>query len=336
VTNNRENYSGLIRSARRARRLADAGRLTEIQVDQAVQEELRARNSWISAVESYKSRLDAFKNLLGLPPDALIQLDPGELDRLAFYAEKFAGNNKTADSNETVPPADAPVELQPPDMNNAGPLEIEEETALRLAFEHRYDLMIAQGQVFDAQRAIVVLADALRADLTLFGSASYGGSRSIGSADSDDINLRADDAVYTALINLNLPLERTAQRNAYRNSYIALERAVRDVQALEDDIKISIRNNLRNLLESREALLIQAMSVDLAQKRVRSTNLFLEAGRAEIRDLLEAQESLLSAQNALTAAIINYRVAELELQRDMGVLEITENNLWQEYTPGEN
>jgi outer membrane protein TolC len=132
-----------------------------------------------------------------------------------------------------------------------------------------------------------------------------------------------------------LPIERTFESDAYRNGYITLERAVRDVQSLEDEIKISIRDNLRNLLESREGLLIQARSVKLAQKRVNSTNLFLEAGRAEIRDLLEAQDSLLSAQNSLTAAIINYRVAELELQRDMGVLEVNEKGLWQEYTPGD-
>ena len=63
--------------------------------------------------------------------------------------------------------------------------------------------------------------------------------------------------------------------------------------------------------------------------------MFLEAGRAEIRDLLEAQEDLLSAQNALTAAITTYRVAELELQRDMGVLKIDEKGLWEEFSPEE-
>ena len=41
VDNARENYRSLIASARRSRRLADAGRLPEIQVDQAVQNELR-------------------------------------------------------------------------------------------------------------------------------------------------------------------------------------------------------------------------------------------------------------------------------------------------------
>jgi outer membrane protein TolC len=59
----------------------------------------------------------------------------------------------------------------------------------------------------------------------------------------------------------------------------------------------------------------------------------LEAGRAKIRDILEAQEALLSAQNALTAAVINYRLTELELQRDIGLLKVNEKGLWQEFNP---
>ncbi len=339
IENNEENYRGLVLSARRARRLADAGRLTEVQVDQAVQEELRARNRWISAVETYKSRLDSLKNLLGLPTDAHIELDRSELERLAEYSERFTRSEPQEQNyqsdNESLS-ADTPVMLDPPEMENAGPLEIDESRAIKLAFDNRYDFIVALGGVYDAQRAVVVLADRLGAELNLLGSVSAGGSRTISTAGSDDVGLEFDEGVYSALMTLDLPFERTAERNAYRNSLITLEQEVRDVQILEDQIKSSIRNNLRNLLESRESLLIQAMSVDLAQKRVRSTNLFLEAGRAQIRDLLEAQEALLSAQNSLTSAIINYRISELELQRDIGVLHIDEKGIWQEYSPGES
>ena len=79
--------------------------------------------------------------------------------------------------------------------------------------------------------------------------------------------------------------------------------------------------------------MIQAKSVTVARRRVESTTLFLQAGRAEIRDVLEAQEALVSAQNALTASLVDYRVAELELQRDLGVLEVDDQGLWHEYTP---
>jgi outer membrane protein TolC len=68
---------------------------------------------------------------------------------------------------------------------------------------------------------------------------------------------------------------------------------------------------------------------------VKSSQLFLEAGRIQIRDLLDAQDALLSAQNALTRAVIDYRIAELELQQDMGVLAVNEKGLWREPSPEE-
>jgi outer membrane protein TolC len=337
VRNNEENYRGLIHSARWARRRADAGRLPELQVDQAVQSELRARNRWISATETYKSRMDSFKKLLGLPPDSKIELKRSELEQLAKYSNRFSADATDTQEqlNVEVLLADAPVVLRPPDMENTGPLEIDETVAIESAFKNRLDLRVSQGRVYDAQRAVVVLADALGAELTFLGSTEIGGRRQISTAALKDAKIRTKKGTYSALLTLDLPFERTAERNAYRNGFIFLERAVRDVQILEDEIKIDIRNELRDLLESREGLLIQAESVRLAQKRVRSTNMFLEAGRAEIRDLLDAQESLLSAQNSLTAATINYRVAELELQRDMGVLKIDEKGLWKEFSPEE-
>ena len=81
---------------------------------------------------------------------------------------------------------------------------------------------------------------------------------------------------------------------------------------------------------------IQAKAVYVAEKRVKSTNMFLEAGRASTRDLLEAQDALLAAQNALTDAVVKYRIAELNIQLNMDTLQIDVKGLWQEYIPGEN
>jgi outer membrane protein TolC len=193
------------------------------------------------------------------------------------------------------------------------------------------DLRILEGRVYDAQRGVVVAADALRADLTLLGSAQAGERRDLYSAGLPDAKLRPGDGIYSAGLILDLPWERTAEQDAYRNRYIILERAVRDFQELEDNIKLQVRDELRSLLEARENSRIQTQAVELATHRVKSAELFLQAGRAQMRDVLEAQEALLSAQNALTAALVNYRVSELELQRDMGVLEVDHKGIWSEY-----
>ncbi|MHC4260862.1 MAG: TolC family protein, partial [Planctomycetota bacterium] len=92
IKNAEENYRRSVVSARRSRRFAEAGELSQIQVDQAVQNELRARDRWISATESYKSALDFFKALLGLPPDARIELDRAELEQLTEPASKTMAN----------------------------------------------------------------------------------------------------------------------------------------------------------------------------------------------------------------------------------------------------
>ncbi|MHC4410298.1 MAG: TolC family protein, partial [Planctomycetota bacterium] len=162
------------------------------------------------------------------------------------------------------------------------------------------------------------------------------GARNIlASAILPDGQLDFRDAVFNASILLDLPFERTAERIAYRESFINLESSVRAVQALEDSIKLAVRDALRQMVADREGVRIQVESVRLAEDRVGSTNLLLEAGRAEVRDVLDAQRSLLAAQYSLTDSLVSYRVSTLSLQRDIGVLQVDSEGLWTEYVPDE-
>ncbi|MEM1185482.1 MAG: TolC family protein [Planctomycetota bacterium] len=339
VINAEQNYRSLILAARRLRRLADEGRISEVEVDQAVQDELSARNGWINAQRTFDRSLDNFRILIGLPTDANVALDRQELERLALAVTNTLGSTDPtasgtgADGEEG---ADAPIELVKPSQEDGGPYEVDEEFAVRLALSNRLDLRRELGEVIDARRDVVISADALRAELTLGASASQGERRTLQNATSDDsTSLRFDDGIYEGVLTIDLPFERTAERNDYRVSLINYERAVRSVQALEDQIKADVRDQLRLLLTNRESLAIQAAAVRLAERRVESTRLFLEIGRAQTRDLLDAQESLISAQNALTNALVNYRIAELEIQSDMGVLMVNEDALWTELGPTE-
>jgi outer membrane protein TolC len=335
VLNAEANYRSLIASTRRARRLAEAGNLPGIQVDQSRSSELQARQRWVAAQESYLRRLDAFKVTLGLPTDAAIELDVTELDRLTQRAAEMFTPKAAPESEESAPAADAPIELLPAGEGQRGPYELDPDEAVRLALEHRLDLRVAVGQVLDSQRAVAVAADQLRADVTLLGSGSAGAQRTLASVSQPNAILRPDEGSYSVLLTVDLPFERTAESDAYRSSLISFEQSVRAVQELEDQVKLAVRNRLSELLEDRESIRIQAEAVEVAKQRVRSTNMFLEAGQAQIRDVLEAQDALISAQNALTSALVSYRLGELALQRDAGILEVNEKGLWQEYKPGD-
>jgi outer membrane protein TolC len=320
IDNAAENYRNLITSTRRTQRLADAGRSTVIEVNQSLQEELTARARWISALQTYENRLDSFKTLLGLPADADIELDRTELEKInnQYTAMADAVNNAINTKSSTT------EELAPPSMAGASQLEMDEGDAIDLAFENRLDLRVSEGKVFDAQRAVVIRANALKAEVTLLGSAS--------SSSEGTTRLDLDQGQLSALLTIDLPFERTSERNAYRNSYIALEQAVRDLQSLEDDIKLSVRQNLNQMQAARESVAIQTRAVSVAQNRAKSTDMFFEAGRSELRDLLEAQEALLTARNSLTSAVVQYRTAELQFQRDTGILKIDDRGLLVEYS----
>lgn len=296
-----DNYQRLVVARKRAQRLADAGRLPGIQVDQALQDELRARVSWVSAQQTSAARLDSFKLTLGLPIDAQL-----ELDRQVLLAQvKSLGDSV----HELVEP---PSSL------------------LRLALALRRDLRIVQSRVADSQRKVRVAEDALRADVTLFAAASDGAHRTVSSVASDNVQLNPDTGDYSALLSIDLPFERTAERNALRNRLIDFEASQRAQQQLEDLIKYQVRSAWRGRQESFELIQIQQQAFKVAKRRVMSTDLFLQAGRIQIRDLLEAQDDLVSAENALLEAQVQYRIRAMELMRDVGSLEIDTAGDWLE------
>jgi hypothetical protein len=310
--------------------MAEAQRLDQVQVDQTVQKELKARDSWVQASRTAAARLDAFKLSLGLPVDANVELDARELDALAD-----AGAFPARPAEDDRGPADAPVVINPLSRDGGGRFEIEPATAVDVAMQHRLDLRVAVGRVFDAQRGVAVAADRLRADLTLFGSAQIGARRAVGDAALQNANLRPREGRYTALAAVGLPLERTAERNLFRISEIEFEQIVRDAQLVEDQVKLEVREDLRVLLEARERLQIQSQSFQLAQRRVDVVSRLLQAGmpQAKARDLLDAQTDLIDSKNSLAVERVRYRVAELALQRDLDLLQVDGNGLWTEVDP---
>lgn len=312
VRNNEESYQSLKASAQRAKKLAQAGRLPEIQVDQAVQNELSSRQRWIRSQQNYAAALDDFKAYVGLPVDARVHLDYQELERLAASTR-----DKLALAAGQVP--------------KPGPYEWSSSKAVAKALAQRLQLKQARGRLQDARRQVRVALAQMEAGLSLELAGGAGSGRGLASAEGAPGYLRPEKGLYQALLQWDLPWERTAETVALRRALLQQQQQYRDLLELEDTIKSQVRNQLRQLRQSREGLRIQQESVQLAKRRVASTQLFLQAGRAQIRDLLEAQNDLVAAQNALTAALVAYRLAELRLQRDMGVLRVTPDGLWQEY-----
>ena len=345
IANAEQSYRRLVVLVRRTEALRAAGRVTGVQVDQARQDLLRSRERLIAAEQSYGRQLDQLKRTLGLPTDARIELVPGEFDRLLGEAEQMfgplldapsLGDQDDAPAPEDLLAADDPVDLPEPDPAERGRYELDEPDAVALALTHRLDLRTAEGRVYDAQRRIIVAADDLRMGLDLVGQATVGSRRSsVGAATQTNARLDPTRGVYSGGLELDLPWSRRAQRLTLRRRMIDLQQAVRSAQATEDTVKLEVRNGLRDLLQQRENHRIQVQAEQIAERRVEQAEAFLEAGRADVRDVLEANEALLQAQNAVVDSLIAYRVSELGFQRDLGLLRVDERGLWREFDPAE-
>jgi outer membrane protein TolC len=128
--------------------------------------------------------------------------------------------------------------------------------------------------------------------------------------------------VYSIGLDIDLPVDRLEERNALRQTQIERERAARDLSLLRDQVVLAVREAYRGLEQARQSYEIQQRSVALAQRRVESTQLLLQAGRASQRDVLESQSALVQAQNSLTRALVDHTVAGLQFQRDVGTLRV--------------
>jgi len=132
---------------------------------------------------------------------------------------------------------------------------------------------------------------------------------------------------WSASLELDLPIDRLVERNAYRAALIDLQLAQRDAEESSDNVREDVRNALRALEAAREQVGIQENAVRLAERRVESSKMQQEAGRADTRDLLDSQEALLEAQNAEVQARVDYTLARLALYRDMELLRVDEDGL---------
>jgi len=289
LENEEANYQNLVTLRERNEAFAEAGRLTDIQVDQARQDEFRAQDRLIAARRDLDGALDDFKFQLGLPIETKLSLDQGNQRRL----EAWVGLRVDLTEQEVVP----------------------------LALTRRLDHLTVVDRVEDAERGVVVAADALRLGLDL------GARATLDSDEGRPLALHGDDLDWTLDLSLDLPIDRIPERNAYRNARLALDAATRDLEESTDRVRSELRDDLRSFQAARASFEIQRGAVELAERRIESAVLNLEAGRASTRDVLEAQDDRLSAQNDLAANLTDTILAGLALYRDMELFEVGQDGL---------
>jgi outer membrane protein TolC len=248
-----------------------------------------------------RSELEAENNLIGAEEDYEVALDRFKI----FLGLSIEENLDILDEKPTY--HDMRYELA---------------SAIDVALVNRLDYLTEKERLEDAERAVRVARNALLPDLDL--ELSYNTSSSTERLGIE----RFDDDRYRIGVSLGLPLDRLLQRNGYRSAEIALDRARRDFDLFHDNLILDIRRAFRDLERRRQSLLIQEELIDSERKNVEIADLRFRQGQIPNRDVVEAQENLLDAQNAYIREVVAYEISRLRLLRNLGILFIDEDGLF--------
>ncbi|MBI3868097.1 MAG: TolC family protein [Verrucomicrobia bacterium] len=293
--NSFQNLKSSEKNAELTRALAAEGRIAQAELGRLEQQQLSVESAWINSVRAYRQALDDFKILLGVSVDARIALDDAELEALKIQRPRI-------------------------DLNDA----------VAVALTARLDFQNTRDQYADSARKVGVAKNALNAQLDLIANASLNS----GPDSPKGLPLPSPSRYsWNAGLDVDLPLDRKLERNNYRASLIAVDRASRDLSLKQDQIKQQIRDSHRALEQAERNFEIAEGAVKLAQRRVEEQNLLAEVGRAKAQDQVDAQNALNDAKNQRTQALVGHTVSRLQFWSNMGILFIKEQGEWEERDP---
>ena len=296
VRNRFDDYKGRTNATARLVGRFEAGFETAVGVGQARQAELSSRNGYINQVANYQTQLDQFKIRLGLPLTHKLQLDDTELAALSEVG--------------------------------LSDLDIDTDWAFQVAVTNHLEILNDIDRFEDSRRQVRIAANRLRPGIDFFADASLSSERP-----TDYTSFDLDDVRAGAGVEIDLPINRYRERNQYRATVVNFERAIRNLSLSLDQKRNQIERGLRTLRQLLENYRIETIAVELAVERVESANLNIQAGRAVVFDLVQAQDALIAAKNNLSSALVSYLSARLQLLLDIGILDTDIDQYWLEASP---
>ncbi|MEL7265424.1 MAG: hypothetical protein AAFP69_11550, partial [Planctomycetota bacterium] len=215
--------------------------------------------------------------------------------------------------------------LQQPGSGLADP-KIDVESAMVTALVSRLDLRNQRGFLADDRRDIKYAADDLRSILDIRVTQSL----RTPAGENKPFAFSFDDSQTRLRLALDTPLNRRAQRNSYRVALIDYDRTRRALMQLEDDIKLDVRQDIRQLALRRDQYEIAIASAALAYERVVSTRLQLQLAVQNVvaRDFLEAQQAYTASLSNVASQHIGYILDRIELFFDLEAIRLDPLGNW--------
>jgi len=144
-----------------------------------------------------------------------------------------------------------------------------------------------------------------------------------GQSDKFDLFKRRGSAFYydaSAIgITLRVPIfNGFATRSRVRQADVDLKKTDEDIRERTNSLNLAYENAKIQLRNNINTIKAQRQNVTLAQEIYNSTQNNYNNGLAALTDLLDTENALTSAQNSYTQALLNYKIAEIQLIKSNG------------------
>jgi len=199
-----------------------------------------------------------------------------------------------------------------------------QDDAVTAALEHNPAWLNARDRVEDARRALAVAINATlpRLDLT----ASYVWASSAATRLSGPYDPAVRD--LTVAGGFEIPLDRYSIRREYQKAVIAERQAERDFLRARDGVVRDVQSQLVQLRQAELAMEFQKRAIRDAEKAARLAEFDYLRGKSANRDVIEAQDQLVQAQNGYDTALVQARISQLRLLNYVGKLTIDPQGEW--------
>lgn len=348
----------------------EASGLTQLQVDQAENNLISGRRTLAQDILTYRNSLDQFKMQMGLPTDLPLVVDMGLYDRFRNVfgeIDEWQRNprrdlkelpaivNKVPDLEDVVIDGRSVLSIYKKlegradgVVGDSDEAELEDilQAGVRTALEYRLDMMNNRAQLYDAWRQIRFRANALK------GILNVGLTNQVLTPPTTTNPFGFDSRAtqLSLVLNAELPLIRLSERNSFRQAIIDYQRQRRSLQQAEDQLKLFLRQDIRNMqiayfnyAIAKQVLALQARLKDQAFEQLvappaatSGNNLAATANAAtQTQNLLQAQGNLIGAQSSILSTWLTFQTNRLTLYRDIGTLPYDEWEAFSELFPAE-
>ena len=204
--------------------------------------------------------------------------------------------------------------------------------ALDTARYQRLDWMNARASLVDTWRQIQFTANDLESQLDFIVEGD------LGNVGDNPLDINLANSRLRFGLQFDAPLTRLVERNTYRQSQIEYQRARRAFYQFEDGVAFSLRDIIRRMDVNQIDFELQRAAVEVAISQVELARLRLQEpprpneqasfGATTARDLVQALQGLLSAQNEFLDVWVRQEVLRRLLDLDRGTMRISPNGMW--------